>query len=395
MQPNQEGVPVPEGLEKRVREVADWLRFNMARREAETVFEAADALAAVIKARVSARGCPTCKDSMWVCPECGRAKPDCEASGCGVAAVSADGCPEGCATDQPQVLEEFGDLRKVIDRACLAVSKGDSPEAVAAYIWSNVGPSLAAGRERTKQAESVFEEARREANREEARIEKAEAALAEIAEKCWLHPNDAPATKEQVEDTLYAAHRIALAALDSTQGGRDPLPARERERIKQTGVLSIDPDLLRAQGLPRYAERIERLLAEFDSPKEEEQKQTPDPLQALVMTPEEEAERLGPSVVRIPRGVAEIRSDEARLGILWKSGSHYVARNPDGTWGVAAKTLKGLQTMCEGEKVSGLYKMSTPDLVPDGRERPDLILRRIDDLANSDSTKGREGGEAR
>ena len=41
--------------------------------------------------------CERCKDSKWVCPECGRAKPDCEASDCGVAAVSADGCPEGCA----------------------------------------------------------------------------------------------------------------------------------------------------------------------------------------------------------------------------------------------------------------------------------------------------------
>ena len=49
------------------------------------------------------------------------------------------------ALDNPREgREELDDLRAVIDRACEAVSKGDSPDSVAAYIWSNVVPHLAA-----------------------------------------------------------------------------------------------------------------------------------------------------------------------------------------------------------------------------------------------------------
>lgn len=39
--------------------------------------------------------------------------------------------------------EAVDDLRGVIDHACEAVSKGDSPGSVAAYIWSNVSPCIA------------------------------------------------------------------------------------------------------------------------------------------------------------------------------------------------------------------------------------------------------------
>lgn len=48
-------------------------------------------------------------------------------------------------------VERLDDLRGVIDRACKAVSKGDSPEAIAAYIWSNVGPHLEAQRDQARQ----------------------------------------------------------------------------------------------------------------------------------------------------------------------------------------------------------------------------------------------------
>lgn len=33
---------------------------------------------------------------------------------------------------------QFDDLREIVDRSCEAVSKGDSPDAVAAYLWSNI-----------------------------------------------------------------------------------------------------------------------------------------------------------------------------------------------------------------------------------------------------------------
>lgn len=40
-------------------------------------------------------------------------------------------------------VQDRDDLREVIDRACEATHKGDSPDAIAAYIWSHVGPLIA------------------------------------------------------------------------------------------------------------------------------------------------------------------------------------------------------------------------------------------------------------
>jgi hypothetical protein len=53
-------------------------------------------------------------------------------------------------------VERLDDLRGVIDRACEAVSKGDSPESIAAYIWSNVPAHLEAQRDQARQ--EVLEE---------------------------------------------------------------------------------------------------------------------------------------------------------------------------------------------------------------------------------------------
>ena len=38
---------------------------------------------------------------------------------------------------------EFDDLREIVDRCCDACSKGDNPESIAAYLWSNIAPRLA------------------------------------------------------------------------------------------------------------------------------------------------------------------------------------------------------------------------------------------------------------
>lgn len=46
-----------------------------------------------------------------------------------------------------------------------------------------------------------------------------EAALREIADTCWLHPNDEAATTTQLENLLYRAHQLAIQALAA--GGRE------------------------------------------------------------------------------------------------------------------------------------------------------------------------------
>jgi hypothetical protein len=49
--------------------------------------------------------------------------------------------------------EKLDDLREVIERGCAAVNKGDAPDAIAAYLWSHVGPRLAEQEHRADQAE--------------------------------------------------------------------------------------------------------------------------------------------------------------------------------------------------------------------------------------------------
>jgi len=42
--------------------------------------------------------------------------------------------------------EGLDDLREIVARCCEACSKGDNPESLAAYLWSNISAHLASGR---------------------------------------------------------------------------------------------------------------------------------------------------------------------------------------------------------------------------------------------------------
>lgn len=96
--------------------------------------------------------------------------------------------------DQPNLPDGFDDLRAVIDRACEAVAKGDSPEAISAYIWSNVAPQMSAIR-----AAAVEEERERWVEMLKATAKQCDEAAREV---------------EELRDQLVEA-RSDLAALDS------------------------------------------------------------------------------------------------------------------------------------------------------------------------------------
>jgi hypothetical protein len=91
------------------------------------------------------------------------------------------------------------------------------------------------------------------------------------------------------------------------------------------------------------------------------------------MSPEEE------KLFEVEVNAEEMSSRELmRLGVLWKNGGHFIHRQADGSWGIAAPSLGVLRKRLQGaEPGLGVYRMHSKRLSVDGRSRPDLVLRRI------------------
>jgi hypothetical protein len=83
--------------------------------------------------------CKRCEGSRWVCPECGKGKPACEASDCSAVINSADGCRD-CSEPNvlsraeaelairglPYILGEDGEAARVLARRLIAFVDSDS-----------------------------------------------------------------------------------------------------------------------------------------------------------------------------------------------------------------------------------------------------------------------------
>lgn len=158
------------------------------------------------------------------CGKCGRVGDDrenCRENPC-----------EGWKIDPPEperVTERGGwdDLRRVLHDACLAISKGDAPEAIEAYLWSCISPRLTDAEARVREAEGLVwkmgEQIKRaEAQRDEARaeLEGLREALREIV--ALDRPYEAPHPEPQLLESEQRWHdslNIAQHALSDSSSG--------------------------------------------------------------------------------------------------------------------------------------------------------------------------------
>jgi hypothetical protein len=109
-----------------------------------------------------------------------------------------------------------------------------------------------------------------------------------ISDKCWQHPNDEAATKRQLEDLLYEAHRIARAALST------PEDEQEADEMPRWSEVKVPPGS-GVMGRRRSAER-ER-----------------DDWQRQAVRAEVEAEQAESSLAAVREAVEELESRAARI----------------------------------------------------------------------------------
>jgi hypothetical protein len=149
----------------------------------------------------------------------------------------------------PSSNPQLDELRPIVDRCCEAVSKGDNPESIAAYLWSNISAHLVEAERRVSEVEGKLVEAEEKlrakaedaVNRRDAMTPKSDIALARRA---------------RIDGLAYGFREAA--DLLATLADSDPPEEREGQVTERPSVEDVAMRIFGDEAPTMVAERLWR-----------------------------------------------------------------------------------------------------------------------------------------